>query len=99
MAMTTKNLKFQAKEAEGLNHPDIETDTDEPYASTGREYGWSSADAGSDQPVVINFDREATSQGDSVAHGERVAIAISAAEHAFTTQYLADRLTEGGANS
>lgn len=85
--MTTMNLEFlpkKATEAEGLNHPGIATDTDELYASTGREYGSSSADAGSDLPVVI-FDLEATNRGKSVAHGKRAAIAISAAEPAFST--------------
>lgn len=50
-------LNNEANETEGLNHPGIETYTDLPYASTARECGQNSSDAGSDRPVIIKFDK------------------------------------------
>ena len=74
--MPTLNLEFlpnEANEAEGLNHPGIETYMDAPYASTARECGQNSSDAGSDLPVIINFDRVRISKSDLISQLKKTA--------------------------
>lgn len=71
--MPTLNLEFlpnAANEAEGLNHAGIETYTDEPYASTARECGQNSSDAGANLPVIITFDRVTIPTSELVAHAQ-----------------------------
>ena len=52
-------LQFLANEAdedEGLNDAGIETFKDAPYASTARECGQNSIDAGMDSPIRVRFE-------------------------------------------
>lgn len=56
-SITLQFLSNEAGEAHGLNEAGTEIFADDPFGSTARECGQNSADAGTELPVILRFDR------------------------------------------